>query len=398
MAQTFYAFRNLDKRAEVRHAQHLAVDNVAHPVLGEERIPNVGLHLLYAQREPPLVRLNRQDHRLDLVALLQYLGRMLHARGPAQVADVHEPVDPVFDLDKGAELGQIANPAFDRRTYRIFIVQRIPGIGRELPHAQRNPAFGRVHAQHHAIHLVANVDQLRRMLHPFRPSHFADVHQSFDPLLQFDKGAVIGDADHASVDVRAHGIAMLRIQPRIRRELLKAQRYALLVLVVLQHLYLNLVADIDQVARVRQTSPGHVGDVQQPVDSTHIHKGAVLGKVLNDPRKDAAFFQVFERFTALLVLLFFQQLFARDHNIAALFVQFDDGHFHRLTLHPIQIPDRPQVHLRTGKERARALNVDGKTALDAFHDHALDRFLFRVGALNLVPRPQPLRFQVREVD
>ena len=108
--------------------------------------------------------------------------------------------------------------------------------------------------------------------------------------------------------------------------------------------------------------------------------------------------QVFERLAALLVLLFFQKLFARDHDVAALLVELDDGDFHRLALHAIQIPDGTQVHLRARQEGARALNVDGQAALDAFHDDALDRLLLVVSALNLVPRPQPLCLQVREVD
>src|SRR5450631_1262524 len=236
------------------------------------------------------------------------------------------------------------------------------------------------------------------MLHPFRPGHFADVDQSFNALLQFDERSVVGDADHASVDVRAHGVAVLCIQPWIGRELFKAERDALLVLVVLQDLHLNLVADVDQVARVRQTSPRHVGNVQQTVDSTHINERTVLGQVLDDAGEDATFFEVFEGFAALLVLLFFQKLLARDHDVAALLVELDDGDFHRLALHAVQIADRTQVHLRAGQEGARALNIDGQAALDAFHDDALDRLLLVVSALNLVPRAQPLRFQVREVD
>src|ERR1700686_3516908 len=323
---------------------------------------------------------------------------MLYAGGPAQVADMHQAIDSVLDFNESAKLGQIADPALDRRSYRILVMQRIPGVGRELPHAQRDPALGRVHAQHHAIHFVADVDQLRRMLHPFRPRHFAHVDQAFNALLEFYKSAVIGDADHASVDVCAHGVAMLRIQPRIRRELFESERNALLVFVVLQDFHLNLVADVDQIARVRQTSPRHVGDVQQTINSAHVHECAVFGQVLDDPGEDAAFFQVLQCLTALFVLLFFQKLFARDHDVAALLVELDDGDFHRLALHAVQIPDRTQIYLRAWQEGARTLNVYGQAALDALHDDALDRLLFVISALNLVPRPQALRLQVRQVD
>src|SRR5271157_7876 len=46
----------------------------------------------------------------------------------------------------------------------------------------------------------------------------------------------------------------------------------------------------------------------------------------------------------------------------------------------------------------RAVNVDGQPTLDAFYDDSFNRLLFGVSALNLVPRPQPLYLQVREVD
>src|ERR1700678_129558 len=398
VAEAFDAFGNLDKRPKIRHAQNFAVHDIADPLLREERIPNIGLHLLYAERKAALVGLNRQNDGLDLVAFLQHLGRMLHASRPAQVADVHKTVNPIFDFDEGAKLGQVANPALDGCSDGIFVMQRIPGVGGELPHAERNAALGGIHAQDHAVDFVVYVDQLRGVLHPFRPSHFAYVDEALNTLFEFDECSVIGDADYASMDMRADGVAMLRIEPRIGRELFEAERDALLVFAILQHLDLNLIADVDQVARVRQASPRHVGDVQQAVDSAHVNECAVLGEILDDAGEDAAFFKVFEGFAALFVLLFFEKLLAGDDDIAALLVELDDGDFHRLALHAIQIADGAQVHLGARQERARALNVDGKAALDALYDDAFDRLLFVVGALNLIPGAQTLRFEMREVD
>ena len=63
VAEAFDAFGNLDECAKISHAQDFAMDDVADPVLGEERIPNIGLQLLHAQREAALVGLNGQDRR-----------------------------------------------------------------------------------------------------------------------------------------------------------------------------------------------------------------------------------------------------------------------------------------------------------------------------------------------
>src|SRR5438874_9634221 len=98
------------------------------------------------------------------------------------------------------------------------------------------------------------------MLLPLRSGHFADVDQAFNSLLQLDEGSVVGHADHASANMRAHGIAVLGVEPRVRRELLKPERYALFVAVELEDLDLNLIADVHQVAGMGQPSPGHVGN------------------------------------------------------------------------------------------------------------------------------------------
>jgi len=54
---------------------------------------------------------------------------MLHALGPAQIADVDQAVDSVFDLDEGAEVGQIANATFYRHADWELLMQGIHGFG-----------------------------------------------------------------------------------------------------------------------------------------------------------------------------------------------------------------------------------------------------------------------------
>src|SRR5467141_100661 len=142
---------------------------------------------------------------------------MLHALGPAQVADVDQAVDTVFDLDERAEVGEVAHASFDLRSNREFLVQAVPGIGGKLAHAQRNAALGRIHVEHHALHLVADIDQFRGMLHALRPGHLADVHQAFDALLELHERAIVGHADHAAADVRSHRVTLFGIEPGIGR-------------------------------------------------------------------------------------------------------------------------------------------------------------------------------------
>src|SRR5580692_6569784 len=108
------------------------------------------------------------------------------------------------------------------------------------------------------------------------------MDQAFDTLFKLNERAVIGDANDPPVNVRADRIAMLSVEPRIGSELLEAKRHALLVLIVLKDLHLNLVANIDEVARVCEASPRHIGDVKQAVDTAEIDKRAVFRQVLDD--------------------------------------------------------------------------------------------------------------------
>ena len=169
---------------------------------------------------------------------------------------------------------------------RVLVFELLPRIVLQLLHAQRDAAVVRVHAQDDRVDLVARLDHLRRMLHPLGPGHLGDVHQAFDALLQLDERAVVGDRENAAANLRADRVALGRIQPRVRRQLLEAQRNALLVLVELQHLHLDLVADVDQVARMRQPAPAHVGDVQQAIQAAQVDERAVVGQVLHRAGQD----------------------------------------------------------------------------------------------------------------
>ena len=105
-----------------------------------------------------------------------------------------------------------------------------------------------------------------------------------------------------------------------------------------------------------------------------------------------------QRLGALLRLLFFQQLLARDDDVAALLVQLDDADFDLVALQAIEIAHRAQIDLRAGQEGARAQDVDRQAALDAIDDARLDRGLLVVGLLDLVPGAQALRLLMGEMD
>src|SRR2546430_16546329 len=105
-----------------------------------------------------------------------------------------------------------------------------------------------------------------------------------------------------------------------------------------------------------------------------------------------------EGLRALFALLAFQQLLARDDDVAALLVELDDGDLNGLTLHAIEIADGTQVDLRAWQEGAGAHDIDRETALDAIDDDGLDWLLLVVGFLNFVPGMASLCLRIRAVN
>src|SRR5579859_7224731 len=137
---------------------------------------------------------------------------------------MNQAVDAVFNFDERSEVGEIADAALHGHADREFLMQRIPGIRCQLPHTKRNAALDRVYVDDDALDFVAHIDELGWMLHALGPGHLADVNQAFDSLLKLDERAVVGDADYAAANMRADGITMLGIKPRIRGELLESER------------------------------------------------------------------------------------------------------------------------------------------------------------------------------
>ena len=86
---------------------HDRVDRV--PI--EELRPRILADLLEAEADPALVLVDGEDLHVDLLSLLQHLGRMVDPPRPGHVGDVDQAVDAVLQLDEGAEVRQVADLA-----------------------------------------------------------------------------------------------------------------------------------------------------------------------------------------------------------------------------------------------------------------------------------------------
>src|SRR5690606_32602991 len=115
--------------------------------------------------------------------------------------------------------------------------------------------------------------------------------------------------------------------------------------VELQDLDLDLVADLEELGRVVDATPAHVGDVQQAVDTSKINKCAVVGQVLDHALDDLTFGQLVERVGLELGALGLEQHAARQHDVTAALVELDDLEVELLIEERVEVADRSQIDL-----------------------------------------------------
>src|SRR5439155_12187053 len=146
----------------------------------------------------------------------------------------------------------------------------------------------RVNLEDLALHLLTDLEDLRRVLDLLRPAHLADVNEAFDARLELHERTVIGDAHDLALEALARRIRLFGVAPRVLLRLLQAERNALGLGVVLEDAHGDLIADLEELVRVRDATPAHVGDVEETIDTAEVDEGAVLGDVLDHALHDLA--------------------------------------------------------------------------------------------------------------
>ena len=303
---------------------------------------------------------------------------------------------PGGQADEDAEVGDRLDRALDAVAALHRRGKLLPRIGLALLHAERDAALVLVDLEDHDLDFLAERDHLRRRDVLVRPVHLRDVDQAFDARLDLDEGAVVGDVGDLAEQARALRVAARDAVPRIVAELLDAERDAVLLGVELEHLGVELLADLDDFARMADTAPGHVGDVEQAVDAAEVDERAVLGDVLDHAVDDRAFAQRLHQLGALFAHRRFDDGTARQHDVVALAVELDDLELHRLALERAHVLDRTRVEERARQEGADAVDEDGQAALDLAVDGAGDELARLERVLEREPRGEALGLVARE--
>ena len=324
------------------------------------------------KRDAFLLDIHLRDGRLDLIALAEFLDGLLAAPIPGNVGEVHHPVDVVVEADKETEFRDVLDLSLDMRADRMSFGKHLPGIPLGLLETQGHAPLRAVDLEHHDVNFLRGRNDLARMDVLLGPAHFRNVDQALDSRLQLDERAVVRDVGHAAMMYRVKRIVALHRIPRIFLELLHSERDPLGFLVDLDDLHFHGVVYLDDIGRMADPSPRHVRDMEQAVNAAEIDERSVFGDVLDHAVNCVAFLDSLDDRPALTLALLFQDRAARDDDVAATPIHFQDLEG---LLHPHDfrgIAHRSHIDLAAGQERYGAVKVNGKPALDPAEYSALD--------------------------
>ena len=197
-------------------------------MLRHPTLPLVLPHLLGAQGQPPFSTIYADDFYQQLFTGVDNIGggklwRTEHLTGVEQA--FHSKVQ----LDKSAKIQHAGDTPLDQLIRLVTIIYQSPGIRLEPLEAERDPFPLPVYTEHVNGHLLANFENLARIVHP-PPTEFRNVDQTISPT-QVYESAKIGDAGdlavpHLSLGQLIHNPIALPLLPGAQRPPLRKDQTA----------------------------------------------------------------------------------------------------------------------------------------------------------------------------
>ncbi len=233
------------------------------------------------------------------------------------------------------------------------------------------------------------------MAHPAGPAHLGNVDHALDAVLDLHERAVVRHGHHPAGDNRADGIAFCGGLPRVVGLLFEPEADTLGLRVEAEDHDLDLLANADHLARVLDAAPAHVGHVEQAVDAAHVHESAEVGDVLDFPGEQLSDVDGAQQRLFLFRTLFFEQLAAAHHDIAAALGELDDFELHALADIPLEVAGGTEGQLAGRHERVDA-DIHLEPALHAACDGAFDGAIGLVDVLDVLPVLDAIGFLLRE--
>ena len=342
--------------------------------------------LLDAEADSFLLGIDIENTGFDHLALFVLLDRFFTVKLPRKVGQMDHTVDLASKADEQTKFGNVLDLALDLAAGREIDRKRIPGIIAALLEPEADPPFLRVDLQHHYIDFLTGGNDLAGMDILFRPAHLGYVDKTLDARLQLHKGAIIGDVADATGEFRADRVFQLDAFPRIRIELLHAERNALGFGIVANDLDLDSLTNRQSLGRMVDAAPRYVGDMQQAIDAAKIDERTVIGDVLDHAFENLAFREVGKKLVALFGAGFFEDGAARYHDIAAPAIHLENLERLRRAHKGANIADRTHVYLAARQKRHGAGKIDGESAFYAAENRTRYPFGFLESDLKERPR------------
>src|SRR5215813_2078791 len=134
-------------------------------------------------------------------------------------------------------------------------MKRAPRVVLNLLHSKTDTSRFWINGKHLDLNGISGSYDLAGMLDALGPTHLRHVHQPLDTALQFNKRAIVGNTCYLAGDAAVKRKALFDRSPRVRQQLLVAERHSLAFAVELEHLNLNSVAYLEKLAWVLKTTP-----------------------------------------------------------------------------------------------------------------------------------------------
>ncbi len=166
--------------------------------------------------------------------------------------------------------------------------------------------------------------------------------------------------------------------------MLEAEGDALFFLVDIEHDDFDLLADFEQFAGMSESTPRHIGDVEQTIHAIEVDECAEVCDVFDGAVDAVADVHAVQELLALFAALLLDHFAAGENNVLPVVVDFDDLEIVSVADELLQILWRNDIDLRRGQKCFDA-DVDHQSAFDDRFDFAFDQAVTLENLNDLVP-------------
>ena len=282
------------------------------------------------------------------------------------------------------------------RACRIALFDMFPRVFAQLLDAKRHFAFFAVKCKDHSLYFVAHLHKILCAAQMLSPTHFRHVDQSFYPRSHFYKGTIVSHHHNFAAHLISHLQARIKCIPRMRSQLFQTERNTFLLIIKVKNYNIDLFIKLNNLFRMRNTSPRKVGNMDQPVHAAKVDKHTVRCDILDRTFEYLAFFELRDDFFLLLLELGLDQRLMRHDDVLEILVNLHDFEFHRLADKYVIVTDWLHIDLRAGQESLDTEDIDDHTALCTAFNVTFDDFVFFKRFVDPLPRTSRTRFLVRQ--